>query len=81
MICVTRSKIFKPDVLRSYESEHSTQTNYKCTIWEAASATTAAPMFFEVVKFKADEETWCDGELHRNNPINVALAERELETN
>ena len=80
MVCVTRSKISKPDVLRNYESEHPTQENYKCTIWEAASATAAAPMFFEAVKFKSGGETWCDGGLHRNNPINVALAERELET-
>ncbi len=37
-------------------------------------------MFFEAVKFKAGGETWCDGGLHRNNPINVSLAELELET-
>lgn len=80
MVCVTRSKTSKPDVLRNYESEHSTQANYKCTIWEAASATAAAPLFFKAVTFKAGGETWCDGGLHRNNPINVALAELGLET-
>ena len=80
MVCVTRSKTSKPDVLRNYESEHPTQANYKCTIWEAASATAAAPMFFDAVKLKAGGETWCDGGLHRNNPIHVALAQLGLET-
>ena len=80
MVCVTRKKTSKPDVLRNYESEHPTQANYECTIWEAASATAAAPMFFEAVKFKAGGETWCDGGLHRNNPINIALAQLGLET-
>ena len=80
MVCVTRKKTSKPDVLRNYESEHPTQENYKCTIWEAASATAAAPMFFKAVKFKAGGETWCDGGLHRNNPINVGLAQLGLET-
>lgn len=79
MVCVTRKKTSKPDVLRNYESEHPTQANYKCTIWEAASATAAAPMFFEAVEFKAGGETWCDGGLHRNNPINVGLAQLGLE--
>ena len=79
MVCVTRKGSTTAGILRNYESEHSTQVNYKCTIWEAASATAAAPMFFKAVKFGAGGETWCDGGIHRNNPINVALAELQIE--
>lgn len=75
MLCVTRSKINKPDVLRNYESDHPTAENYTCTIWEAASATAAAPLFFKPVTFKDTGEVWCDGGMRRNDPINEALAE------
>ena len=77
---MTRKGTTTAGVLRNYESEHSTQVDYKCTIWEAASATAAAPMFFKAVKFKSGGEIWCDGGIHRNNPINVALAELQFET-
>lgn len=76
---MTRSKTSAHDVLRNYESEHPTQANYKCTIWEAASATAAAPLFFRAVKFKTGGEIWCDGGLRRNNPVNVALEQLGLE--
>lgn len=75
MLCVTRVATSKPDVLRSYESVDPTAENYECTIWEAASATAAAPMFFGNVKFAASGERFCDGALRRNNPIHEALAE------
>jgi len=75
MLCVTRVKSQKPDVLRSYETYDPTQENYECEIWEAASATAAAPIYFKPVKFGRHGEKWCDGGLRRNNPINEALAE------
>ena len=75
MVCVTRTKTSKPDALRSYLSMDPTAENYDCTVWEAASATAAAPMFFEGVKFQRRGEQWCDGGLRRNNPINEALSE------
>jgi predicted acylesterase/phospholipase RssA len=75
MLCVTRAKISKPDVLRNYTSLHPTAENYSCTIWEAASATAAAPLYFKSVQFKGTGEQWCDGGLRRNNPINEALSE------
>jgi hypothetical protein len=75
LLCVTRKTISKPDVLRNYISKHPTQENYICTIWEAASATAAAPLYFKSVQFAAGRESWCDGGLHRNNPVEEALAE------
>jgi predicted acylesterase/phospholipase RssA len=81
MLCATRLATSKADVFRNYESQHPTSENYECRIWEAASATAAAPMFFRSVKFQATSEAWCDGGLRRNNPINEALAELSRETN
>ncbi|KAK5716359.1 hypothetical protein LTR17_016402 [Elasticomyces elasticus] len=75
MLCVTRKVTSKADVLRNYQSFHSTEENYHCQIWEAASATAAAPMYFKHVKFEGSGEKWCDGGIRRNNPVNEALAE------
>ncbi|PVH95139.1 hypothetical protein DM02DRAFT_691373 [Periconia macrospinosa] len=79
MLCVTRTEIGKPDILRNYTSFHPTAENYSCTIWEAASATAAAPLYFKSVQFKETGERWCDGGLRRNNPINEALSELSRE--
>jgi patatin-like phospholipase/acyl hydrolase len=75
MLCVTRTETSKPDVLRNYESRHPTAENYNCRIWEAASATAAAPMYFKPIQFDGTGEKWSDGGLRRNNPINEALSE------
>lgn len=79
MLCVTRAETSKPDVLRSYEALDPTAENYSCNIWEAASATAAAPMYFKGVQFDRTGEKWCDGGLRRNNPINEALSELSRE--
>jgi hypothetical protein len=75
MLCVTRRATSKPDVLRNYVSLDPTQENYQCNIWEAASATAAAPMYFKHVQFDKSGGKWCDGGLRRNNPINEAVLE------
>lgn len=80
MVCVTSTETSKPDVLRNYESVHPTAENYTCNVWEAASATAAAPVFFKPVKFQGSGEQWCDGGMRRNNPINEALAEVSRES-
>ncbi|KAG9228307.1 phospholipase [Amylocarpus encephaloides] len=78
MLCVTRAEISKPDVIRNFESFHPTAENYNCTIWEAASATAAAPMYFKGVQFCDTGEKWYDGGLRRN-PINEAFSELSRE--
>lgn len=75
MLCVTRVATAKADVLRNYLSTDATQENYHCQIWEAASATAAAPIYFKKVTFQNSGQKWCDGGLRRNNPINEAVAE------
>ncbi|KAM0323171.1 hypothetical protein ACHAQA_009021 [Verticillium albo-atrum] len=80
MVCVTRSITSKADVIRNYTSDHPTQQNYKCAIWEAAAATAAAPMFFKSIKLASSGEEWVDGAMRRNNPINEALNEVNRES-
>ncbi|KAK4443660.1 hypothetical protein QBC34DRAFT_476804, partial [Podospora aff. communis PSN243] len=75
MVSVTRTITSKADVIRNYTSHHPTQENYDCSIWEAACATAAAPMFFQSVKLGTGGEEWCDGAMRRNNPINEAIDE------
>ncbi|KAF2000562.1 FabD/lysophospholipase-like protein [Amniculicola lignicola CBS 123094] len=75
MLCVTRSAGRKPDAFRNYKSMDPVAENHDCTIWEAASATAAAPPFFESVQFSETGEKWRDGGMRRNNPINEALSE------
>lgn len=75
ILCVTRKASGKAEVLRNYESLHPTAENYRCRIWEAASATAAAPMYFKNVTFAEMGEKFCDGGLRRNNPIHEALSE------
>ncbi|KAF3062293.1 Calcium-independent phospholipase A2-gamma [Daldinia childiae] len=73
-VCVTSKITSNVDALRSYRSVHPTIVNYDCTIWEAASATSAAPVFFKYVKFRTGDEFF-DGGLRRNNPVEEALNE------
>jgi len=64
----------KPRLFRTYKAPEYQSPN--CTIWEAARATSAAPMFFEPILI--DEEPFIDGGMGRNNPINQVLEEAEL---
>jgi patatin-like phospholipase/acyl hydrolase len=43
--------------------------NYDCFVWEAARATTAAPLFFEPITLAASQATFADGGIRANNPI------------
>ncbi|KAL2289483.1 hypothetical protein FJTKL_01756 [Diaporthe vaccinii] len=75
MLCVTRKRTYTPDVLRNYATNAPTKENYECQIWEATSATAAAPIYFKPVELRKRREKWVDGGLKRNNPINVAMEE------
>lgn len=65
-----------PTLFRSYSVEGERST--KCTIWQAARATTAAPTFFKPMSI---EETprlpiaYVDGGMGNNNPAQLALRE------
>lgn len=79
MLCVTRKATSKPDNLRSYKTTAPSEENYDCMLYEAASATAAAPMYFKGVKFTTQGENWCDGGLRRNNPIMEVMNEVQRE--
>ena len=81
MLWVTRKATGKPDVLRNYVSSDPAQENYHCKIWEAASATSAAPMYFKHVQFEKLKEKWCDGGLRRNHRIEGSTGQRRTPTN
>jgi patatin-like phospholipase/acyl hydrolase len=66
-----------PTLFRSYQC-----TGYnadKCTIWEAARATSAAPTFFKPIKIEIPTPggTFVDGGLTHNNPAELALLEAQ----
>ena len=76
MVCVIRKETSVASVLRNFETEAADQENYDCTIWEAGSATAAAPIIFDKVNFKSGV-VFVDGGLRRNNPINELVRETE----
>jgi len=65
-----------PTILRSYNAEGVSRS--KCTIWEAARATTAAPSFFKPMTIDYPPPIkYVDGGLGYNNPANLALVEAQ----
>lgn len=64
-----------PTLFRSYQC--TGRNADPCTIWEAARATSAAPLFFKPITIKtpAPGGTYTDGGLGHNNPAEVALLE------
>ncbi|KMP02317.1 hypothetical protein CIRG_10140 [Coccidioides immitis RMSCC 2394] len=60
-------------LLRSYPSKWEPNTG--CTIWQAARATSAAPLYFNGIKFGVPPITYVDGGLHNNNPVRILYEE------
>ncbi|KAI9805170.1 MAG: hypothetical protein M1825_001006 [Sarcosagium campestre] len=75
-VVVTRVTTTEPELLRSYDITTLGQRNYGCALWEAARATTAAPILFESITLQRHPTvTFADGAILANNPINFVLAE------
>ncbi|KAF3015299.1 hypothetical protein E8E14_008148 [Neopestalotiopsis sp. 37M] len=77
-------KQMDPDIdLRDSESDDARckisnaagQFNYECSIWEAARATSAAPLFFEPITLRRSGATFVDGAVRANNPVEEAVNE------
>ena len=66
-VCVTNKDVGKPFRLRSYRSAWEPGTG--CTIWEAARATSAAPLYFLPIRFGKPPTNYVDGGLNYNNPV------------
>ena len=71
-------------VLANYVRQEGSEPTYRfefphfLQIWEAASATSAAPSFFKPFKKLWPPKTYLDGALYHNNPARVAENERKL---
>lgn len=63
--------------LRNYSL--TTEDAVRCTILEAATATSAAPTFFDPVKIKDVGVTLYDGALKHNNPVEEVVSEIDAE--
>jgi len=63
-----------PALFRTYESYDEVRD---CQIWEAARATTAAPIFFKPAQFTLEDgtQTFIDGAVKWNNPSKLVLEE------
>ncbi len=62
-----------PARIRSYYQSQDQDTLLReCRIWEAARATSAASTFFPSIKIGRYQQTFIDGALLNNNPIEIA---------
>ena len=67
-MCVTNKDTATAFRLRSYHSSWEPDTG--CTIWQAARATTAAPLYFPPIQFGHPPRNYVDGGItHNNNPV------------
>lgn len=58
--------------LRTYRSW---EPGTDCSIWQAARATSAAPLFFDPITFGTPPRSYVDGGIHVNNPIRAVVDE------
>ena len=73
-MCVTNKDTATAFRLRSYHSSWEPGTG--CTIWQAARATTAAPLYFPSIRFGRPPRNYVDGGItHNNNPVRALLDE------
>ena len=66
-VCVTIKDVGEPVRLRNYRSAWEPGTG--CAIWQAARATSAAPLYFPPIRFGKPPINYVDGGLKYNNPV------------
>lgn len=71
-VCTMNCATSTLQLLRSYQSDEP-QDEYK--MWEAARATSAAPLYFNQMKLSTSSLTFSDGGMLRNNPIDTVYHE------
>ena len=74
-VCATRTQTSARIIFRSYVPR--SLTNYEPWIWEAARATSAAPLFFAPFAIRRLRLTTVDGALRSNNPVDSAINEAD----
>ncbi|KAK9258491.1 acyl transferase/acyl hydrolase/lysophospholipase [Lipomyces tetrasporus] len=66
-VCVTRVANRSQTMIRGYPSKM--EPPVKCTIWEAARATSAAPLYFDPISIGSLGSIYADGGMGNNNPV------------
>lgn len=68
----------RPTLFRTYDVHKN--NNFNCKIWEAARATSAAPLFFKRIAIGGVglQEEYVEGALGCNNPVNQVIEESGL---
>ncbi|KAJ9642435.1 hypothetical protein H2199_004816 [Coniosporium tulheliwenetii] len=75
-VCAARANNMEPALLRSYHHPKMAEVLFnECKIWEACRATSAATTFFDPITFGRYDQTFVDGAVLYNNP--VQLVQRE----
>lgn len=75
-VCVTNKDVGKPFRLRNYRS--TWEPGMGCTIWQAARATTAAPLYFPPIRFGNPPTNYVYGSLNYNNPVRSLYDEAKI---
>ena len=71
-VVATRENNAEPAILRSYKNSKGSEPLYnECKVWEACCATSAATTFFDPITIGKFGQTFADGGLHYNNPIQL----------
>lgn len=76
-VCATTTETLHRELLRSYHTRDVSESDYDCLLWEAAQATTAAPLFFEPITLQSSGVTLVYGGMRHNNPIYEVLKDAE----
>jgi predicted acylesterase/phospholipase RssA len=75
-LCATADPQDVCERLRTYEFQPEESRATDCAMWEAARATSAAPVYFPPMEINGQEDF--DGGLKRNNPILEVIREAHL---
>ncbi|KAL9115229.1 MAG: hypothetical protein Q9227_001023 [Pyrenula ochraceoflavens] len=78
-VCAVLTSNTTACVLRSYPNDDSVELLYdSCTIWEACRATSAATSFFDPIAIGPYDQSFADGAIMYNNPIQLVYREAEM---
>ncbi|KUJ11112.1 FabD/lysophospholipase-like protein, partial [Mollisia scopiformis] len=68
----------QPAILRSFDRKTDNMLFGECKVWEACRATSAAPTFFDSITIGKRKQTFADGGMIYNNPVEQVYQEAEL---
>jgi predicted acylesterase/phospholipase RssA len=76
-VCAVKKSINEAALFRSYDQPKAVDSPWaKCTIWEAARATSAASTIFDPIQISG--QSFLDGATENNNPVHMVWDEARL---